>query len=701
MPGPKEQTPDQVQCFLRPIVSDLLRLWKYGIKIPTESQPEGRLIRVALVAVVCDKPAAHKIGGFASHSHNYYCTCCWICSTDKGNVNAFQKGAHPPWTNIEQCHLGEEYRNLPSPNVQKIFVKDFATHYSQLSHLPYFNLVEQVVVDPMHNLFLGLVKTHFYHIWVQGKILRPNHELGMLHSMLADFVIPGSCGKLPTDIGTPASGSLMADQWLLLATVYGPIIIPQIWSTFLPSNASDEASSHCIAVIERAEMEKQQEVTRKANNKVSLAEAKKHGKEAYETEKARIAQEKITIAEAKQREKLQQAAAKQAEKAWQAGAAKASKKRKASSQDIQDLPEGQLCGPPPPPGNRIKQLPNDLQMPEDERLHLHPKEPANFLKLSMAIRILIKHTITNHDVDTADDLLREYGRELIKLYGSAVMKLNHHYATHIGDCTHNFGPLHNFWMFLFECLNKILKSFKANNHTNGELESMFFKEFHRTCETSRVIYMMHTNPAKSLRSEAARIMQKVMHEERGTVAGLVALSQELDEISMDGMAYALSPCHHENNFSSKTYRLLARTLNARFPHSPVHCQHERPTSHDSIPLNHKGLFYNYVIIEGKRIHASKAIGTRLLSLVHVMIPGQLPIHVYGEILEIFQPYEGNRVTIWDEFSTLGVRLWELGEYQEQELLLPSLVNLDWIKNLVAMTIVTLGENQRKVWATGF
>ncbi|KIO12029.1 hypothetical protein M404DRAFT_70422, partial [Pisolithus tinctorius Marx 270] len=173
-----------LQHFLRPIISDSLQLWKYGIKIPTESQPEGHLVHVTLVVVICDKPTAHKIGGFVSHSHNYYCMCCWIHLMDKGNVNAFQKGAHPPWMNVEQCHLGEEYCNLPSPNVQKMFVKDFTTHYLQLSHLPYFDLVEQIVIDPMHNLFLGLVKTQFYRIWVQGKILRPNHELGMLHSML-------------------------------------------------------------------------------------------------------------------------------------------------------------------------------------------------------------------------------------------------------------------------------------------------------------------------------------------------------------------------------------------------------------------------------------------------------------------------------------------------------------------------------------
>ena len=35
-------------------------------------------------------------------------------------------------------------------------------------------------------LSVGLVKTHFYHIWVQNKIFREKHELRVLHEMLAD-----------------------------------------------------------------------------------------------------------------------------------------------------------------------------------------------------------------------------------------------------------------------------------------------------------------------------------------------------------------------------------------------------------------------------------------------------------------------------------------------------------------------------------
>lgn len=226
---------------------------------------------------------------------------------------------------------------------------------------------------------------------------------------------------------------------------------------------------------------------------------------------------------------------------------------------------------------------------------------------------------------------------------------------------------------------------------------------------------------KSFRSEAAQIMQKATHEERGTVAGLAALCQELDDMSVDaGLAYALSPRHHEKIFSSDTYCLLSHTLNTRFRHSPTHCQHERPTVPHSIPLNCSGIFFDYVIINGKCFHASRAVGTHRSSIVHVVIPGEEPTHAYGELTEIFQvdqhlhdgkhtlyfarmrwfrPYIGERRTIWDDYSVLGVHLWELGEYQMHESSLPALVDLDWIANLLALTTVSIGEDRKKVWAT--
>ncbi|KZW01814.1 hypothetical protein EXIGLDRAFT_602604 [Exidia glandulosa HHB12029] len=151
LPGPKEQSPDQVQRFIRPIVSDLLRLWKEGVVIPTPSHPEGRRVRVILLALVCDKPAAHKVGGFGSHSHRFFCHCCWCKSEDMATPTGYRTR-----TDAEQRQLGEQYRKLGSKGERDAFVKEHATRYTQLSRLPYFDLVRQVVIDPMHNLALGM-----------------------------------------------------------------------------------------------------------------------------------------------------------------------------------------------------------------------------------------------------------------------------------------------------------------------------------------------------------------------------------------------------------------------------------------------------------------------------------------------------------------------------------------------------------------
>ena len=118
------------------------------------------------------------------------------------------------------------------------------------------------------------------------------------------------------------------------------------------------------------------------------------------------------------------------------------KKRKATFQNVEGLPEGQFRGPPPPPGDTTGNLPGDTDIlftPENshtpnangDRFSLHSDDPANFLKLSMAIRILIKCKIVDDDIDEANRLLREYNTELIKVcpsftithFGTALMSL--------------------------------------------------------------------------------------------------------------------------------------------------------------------------------------------------------------------------------------------------------------------------------------
>ncbi|KAG1718461.1 hypothetical protein EDB19DRAFT_1920545 [Suillus lakei] len=144
----------------------------------------------------------------------------------------------------------------------------------------------------------------------------------------------------------------------------------------------------------------------------------------------------------------------------------------------------------------------------------------------------------------------------------------------------------------------------------------------------------------------------------------------------------------------------------------------------SLPLNRQAIFFEYVILGGKRYYASRTVGSNRSSFIHAIIPSALhpPRHAYGEVLELFQfeqnfrgpghdtmlwfartrwfkPWRCESTNPWDDFSTVDVRLWELGEYQNRNTQLPELINPDWIVGQLAMTTVSIGENKIKAWAS--
>ena len=61
----------------------------HGLLACSNENP-GRIVRVVLLAVVCDKPAAHKLGGFGAPSHTFMCTCCWVSLHVKGDPSAYK-----------------------------------------------------------------------------------------------------------------------------------------------------------------------------------------------------------------------------------------------------------------------------------------------------------------------------------------------------------------------------------------------------------------------------------------------------------------------------------------------------------------------------------------------------------------------------------------------------------------------------------
>ncbi|KAG1719168.1 uncharacterized protein EDB91DRAFT_1257863 [Suillus paluster] len=213
------------------------------------------------------------------------------------------------------------------------------------------------------------------------------------------------------------TGSLTADQWLLLLTVYGPIIIPQLCSACTPSDASDQILHQCVAAVKKLEAERTVEATHNADNRKALADAKKHGKDAYEAEKAHIASLKLQEAEVKNQEKLRITTTKQAEKARIAAEKrhkqlctrhayhllhfevikliifKTTIKCKAMTQTVDDLTKGEICPtpppPPPPPTASANEGFDNADDSTNAKFCLHPDDPENFLKLSTALHIIV------------------------------------------------------------------------------------------------------------------------------------------------------------------------------------------------------------------------------------------------------------------------------------------------------------------------
>jgi hypothetical protein len=68
-------------------------------------------------------------------------------------------------TDAEQRELHHKYNALPTKSAKALFVKENATQWSELVRLPYFDMCRMIVIDPMHNLFLGKSITFLYATW--------------------------------------------------------------------------------------------------------------------------------------------------------------------------------------------------------------------------------------------------------------------------------------------------------------------------------------------------------------------------------------------------------------------------------------------------------------------------------------------------------------------------------------------------------
>ena len=89
-------------------------------------------------------------------------------------------------------------------------VHNTGAKYSVLFQLPYYDAVQFVIIDPMHNLYLGLAKTTLK-VWKEKELIKDKH-FDLLQRRVDAVIPPPEIGRIPSKISTGFSG-FTADHW--------------------------------------------------------------------------------------------------------------------------------------------------------------------------------------------------------------------------------------------------------------------------------------------------------------------------------------------------------------------------------------------------------------------------------------------------------------------------------------------------------
>ena len=166
LPGPSEPS-KTMNTYLTPLVADLLTLWE-GVSFSTYSSGT-QLIRCALLCVACDLPAARKACGFLSHSANLGCSRCYsdfgTGIFGKQDYSGFDRDAWVPRTDQQHRSDVKTIQECSTKTEKQRKESELGCRYSCLLQLPYFDVVRMLIIDPMHNLYLGTAKHIFRQIW--------------------------------------------------------------------------------------------------------------------------------------------------------------------------------------------------------------------------------------------------------------------------------------------------------------------------------------------------------------------------------------------------------------------------------------------------------------------------------------------------------------------------------------------------------
>jgi hypothetical protein len=169
LPGRKQIS--KMNGILQPLVADLLRYWSDGVYFTgIPGVDAARLIRCALVQLVCDLPAARKVSGFPGHTSIYNCSVCYAKSKDVANLGSpedptLKRTLEEHMEHATAYKVTMESEGYTAAENLRRNSRQYGVRWSTLNLLPYWDPIRCTVIDSMHLILLRLSQFHWREFW--------------------------------------------------------------------------------------------------------------------------------------------------------------------------------------------------------------------------------------------------------------------------------------------------------------------------------------------------------------------------------------------------------------------------------------------------------------------------------------------------------------------------------------------------------
>ncbi|KAH8083100.1 hypothetical protein HD553DRAFT_343093 [Filobasidium floriforme] len=430
IPGPKEPPGLLFNKAIEPIVRDL-QLCERGFRIDLPTCPNA-YITARLLLISCDLPAARKMTGSMGLSHKAHpCPHCGITLDQVNSLEGYTWRSLPkkPGTAATSLQAGFEYERA-TPGRRFEIEQEYGIRFSALSRLCGFEPSDSAPTDPLHNSFLGLVKS-FMNMLLKSDLFEGSIEgearIDVFKSFFEEADYPGHLGRLPTyaigqlvrqSVGerTHIGSGLKADQWRRVIEML-PIALYVAWRDEGTNTISDSTLDP-EEDLEEVPVRGRQKGSRGRGRRKSI------GRDSNRRSSSRgRRQRSVSVA----------------------GSTSSCGSRKSMRSDGDDAEAADPTGKEDSSGALILNRSRWYQAA---------------LALSAGLRLLHSHNISVDDAEAAVEDIANAARTVLSLNGH--LTINWHIAMHYARFIQLYGPVAGFGCWAFERHNGDLSNVKHN-----------------------------------------------------------------------------------------------------------------------------------------------------------------------------------------------------------------------------------------------